>query len=111
MGGECGRWLVQLCCRYGLWGLTTGCFPSHTLHFGFGALVLLGGFAGLKLTSTCHALSLARGKFGHFRSFPFPFAFRSTASLPCKMPLLLLGIIGLVAALLEFEEGHMTLPI
>jgi hypothetical protein len=33
------------------------------------------------------------------------------ALLPCKMPLLLLGIIGLVAALLEFKEGQVTLPI
>jgi hypothetical protein len=33
------------------------------------------------------------------------------APLPCKTPLLLLGIIGLVATLLEFEEGHVTLPI
>jgi hypothetical protein len=73
--------------------------------------VLLGGLAGLELASACLALPLARGKFGRFRSFPFPFAFRSTAPLPCKTPLLLLGIVGLAAARLEVEEGKIALSV
>jgi hypothetical protein len=48
------------------------------------------------------------GLFGRFRRFPVPFPLSSTAPLPCKTPLLLLGIIGLAAALLEFEEGLLS---
>jgi hypothetical protein len=50
-------------------------------------------------------LPLTRGHERRFRSFPFPFSLSSTAPLPCKTPFLLLGIVGLAAALLEFEEG------
>ena len=73
--------------------------------------MFLGSFAGLKLASACHALLLARGKFSHFRSFPFLFVFRSTTPLLCKLPLLLLGFIGPRATLLEFEEGLVASPI
>jgi hypothetical protein len=48
------------------------------------------------------------GLFGRFRSFLVPFLLSSTAPLPCKTPLLLLGIIGLAATLLEFEEGLLS---
>ena len=48
-------------------------------------------------------IALAFWKFGSFHRLMVPFPLGSTASLPCKMPLLLLGIIGLAAALLEFE--------
>ena len=40
-----------------------------------------------------------------------PFMLSSTAPLLCKTLLLLLGVIGLAATLLEIEEGHVTLPI
>ena len=73
--------------------------------------MLAGGFTGIELVPTCPVLPLARGLFGHFRSFPFPFSLRSTAPFLCKMPLLLLGIVGLVAALLEFEEGLIAISI
>jgi hypothetical protein len=84
---------------------------SHALHFGHGALVLAGSFAGLELASTCLTLPLTHGKLGHFRSFMIPFTLSSTAPFPCKMPLLLLGIIGLLATLLEIEEGTRAIPI
>ena len=73
--------------------------------------MLAGAFAGLELSSTCHALVLTGGKFSCFHSLPIPFPLSSLAPLPCKTPLLLLGIIGLAATLLEFEEGHVTIPI
>ena len=77
-------------------------------HFGIGTLVLPGGFARLELSPTCLALPLTSGEVGHFRSFPFPLSLSSTAPLPCKTPLLLLGIIGLAATLMEFKEGLMA---
>ena len=80
-------------------------------HFGIGALVLAGAFAGLELSSTCHALALTCRESGRFRSLSIPLTLSRSAPLPCKTPLLLLGIIGLAAALLEFEEGRVTLPI
>jgi hypothetical protein len=109
--GDCGRWLVQLCHGCGLGGLPAGCCPFHALHFGFGALVLAGSFAGVELSSTCHALPLAGGLFSRFRRLPFPFSLSSTAPLLCKTPLLLLGIIGLTAARLEIEEGKVALSV
>ena len=73
--------------------------------------VPLSSLARLELASTSQAFPLAGGKLGGLSSLPLPFPLRSTASLPCKTPLLLLGIIGLAATLLEIEEGHMTLPV
>jgi hypothetical protein len=75
------------------------------------AFVLVGNLAGLELSSTCLALLLTGGSLGHFHSLTVPFLFSSTAALLCKTPLLLLRIIGLAAALLEIEEGHVTFPI
>ncbi len=66
---------------------------------------------GGELLSTGPALPLMRGLFGHFGSLPIPFSLSSMAPLPCKTPLLLLGIIGLAATLLEFKEGHVVFPI
>ena len=70
--------------------------------------MLLGSFAGhqdLNLhPSGVHMPCIAAGVW-EFCSFPFPFMFRSTAPLSCKTPLLLLGIVGLVAAFLEIEDG------
>jgi hypothetical protein len=80
-------------------------------HFGFGALVLLGGFVELELVSTHPALLLLSGEFGCLGSFPVPLLLRSLAPLSCKPSLLLLGIVGLAAALLEFKEGHVTFPV
>jgi hypothetical protein len=51
------------------------------------------------------------GLVGHFHGFPFPFPLSSTAPLPCKTPLLLLGIVGLTAALLEIEKGLVAISI
>ena len=73
--------------------------------------MLAGSFAGLELLSTCLILTLMGGKFSHFRSLTLPFLLSGSAPLPCKTPLLLLGIIGLAATLLEFEEGRVTFPI
>jgi len=75
------------------------------------ALVLAGDFAGLELASTCLALPLMGRVFSRFCSLMIPFLFGSMAALPCKTPLLLLGIIGLAATLLEFEKGCVTGPI
>jgi hypothetical protein len=52
-----------------------------------------------------------RGTMGHLSSLTFPFLFRGMAPFPCKTLLLLLGIVGLAAALLELEEGKIALPI
>ena len=70
-----------------------------------------GSFAGIELASTCLALPLTGRKFGYLGSFPISLLLSSTAPFPCKTPLLLLGMIGLAAALLEFEEGQVTLSI
>jgi len=81
-------------------------------HFGMAlAFVLVGDLARFELTSTYQALSLVGGRGGRFRSLMIPFLLSSTAALPCKLPLLLLGIIGLAATLLEFKEGRVTFPI
>ncbi len=73
--------------------------------------MLPGGFAGFELTSACPTLPLTRGSFGHFRSLPCPFWLGTTAPLPCRTPLLLLGIIGLAATLLEIKEGLVVFPV
>ena len=73
--------------------------------------MLLGSFVELKLGSACLALPLACGKFGCFHSFLFPFTFRSMAPRLCKMPLLLLSIVGLVATHLKIKEGKIALSI
>ena len=73
--------------------------------------MLAGAFAGLELSSTCHALALMGRESGCFHSLSIPFPLSHSAPLPCKTPLLLLGIIGLAAALLEFEESCVTFPI
>jgi len=51
------------------------------------------------------------GEGGSLGRFSLPLLLSSTAPLPCKAPLLLLGIIGLAAALLEFEEGFVAFPV
>jgi hypothetical protein len=73
--------------------------------------VLAGSFAGLELASACLTSPLTGGKLSSFRRFTNPFPLSSTAPFPCKTPLLLLGIVGLATALLEIEEGRVTLLI
>ena len=73
--------------------------------------MLAGSFVGIELVSTCLALLLTKSKFGHLGSFPISLLLSIMALFPCKTLLLLLGIIGLAATLLEFEEGQVTLPI
>ena len=73
--------------------------------------MLRSSLARLELTSTVHTFLLTSREVGRLGSFPIPLSLRRTAPLPCKTPLLLLGIIGLVATLLEFEEGQVALPI
>jgi len=81
-------------------------------HFGMAlALVLVGSFARCELAHTIQALMLTGGSFGNFCLLMNLFLLSSTAVLPCKMPLLLLGIVGLAATLLDFKEGCVTFPI
>jgi hypothetical protein len=54
--------------------------------------------------STHHTLLLMRGLFSHLHSLLAPFSLNSIALLLCEMPLLLLGIIGLAAALLKVRR-------
>jgi hypothetical protein len=68
--------------------------------------VLAGGFAGGELASTPLALPLTLGQFGCLSSLMFLLALSSTAPFTCKTLLLLLGIVGLAATLLEIEEGN-----
>lgn len=81
--------------------------PVHALHFGFGALVLLGGFAQCELASTRYTLPLMGGEACSLGRFPFHFLLGCTTLLPYKTPLLL-GIVGIAAALLEFEEDSIA---
>ena len=74
-------------------------------------LVPLRSLARLEHMSTDQARPLALRKFSHFRRFPISFMLRRTAMLLCKTLLLLLGIIGLAATHLKFEEGQVTLLI
>ena len=81
-------------------------------HFGVpSALVPLHSLARLELASTDQAGLLVRGQLGRLSSLTFPLALSSTALLPCKTLLLLLGIVGLAATLLELKEGQVTIPI
>jgi hypothetical protein len=68
--------------------------------------VLAGGFAGGELASTPLTLPLALGKLGCLGSFVFLLVLSNTALFTCKMLLLLLGIVGLAATLLEIKEGE-----
>ena len=108
---DCGNWLDQ--CGFGrnLGGRHRSSLLPRTLPFGLGALVLAGGFVGGELASTSLALPLDRREFSSLGHLMIPFMLSSTAPLPCKTLLLLLGVIGLAATLLEIEEGHVTLPI
>jgi len=45
---------------------------------------------------------------GHLGSLAFALSFGSSAPLPCKTPLLPLGVVGLATTLLEFEEGDVV---
>jgi hypothetical protein len=56
-------------------------------------------------------LPLTWWELGCLGSFPVPFTLGSTAPLPCKTPLLLLGIVGLAAARLEIEEGKVAFSV
>jgi hypothetical protein len=60
-----------------------------------------------------HAMHCLRwgGEFGGLGLLSHVFPLGGMASFPCKSPLLLLGVIGLAATLLEFEEGHAVFPI
>ncbi|KAI9433613.1 hypothetical protein BJY52DRAFT_1231505 [Lactarius psammicola] len=69
------------------------------------ALVSAGSFVGIELASTYLTLPLTSRELSCFCSFTVPLPLSSSSPFPCKTPLLLLGIVGLAATLLEFEEG------
>ena len=51
------------------------------------------------------------GGMSSFHRFTFPLMLGSMALILCKIPLLLLGIIGLAATILKFKEGKVALSI
>jgi len=67
-----------------------------------------GGLARCELPSARHAFPETRGTVGHLGSLAFALSFGSSAPLPCKTPLLPLGVVGLATTLLEFEEGDVV---
>ena len=117
-GGEIGAWEVIM--AGGLSSFATGvaceaCLLAASLPtrstLELGHLCLLAVLRDLNFRPHATHCRSRAGEFGHFRGLTFPSRLGSTAPLPCKTPLLLLGIVGLAATRMEIEEGKIALSV